>query len=354
MAAASRTPALPFIREAEFRKLLKTSLTGGYLFFGEEDYMKASTLSMARLSVCPKDDPMACFHDIRLDGPDFTPAALLDAMYAPPMGAERKIVTVTGLNFNTIRAPDLNSLCEALGVLPDCPYVLLILSAGEDALDAGQLPKRPSALLSTLGEYITPVWFERNTPARLCGWVQKHYLHNGVQAAQAVCQFTVTYCGRDMYTLAAEIDKVSFYILAHGRNEATEQDIRTVAVPAMEYDAFAFTNAIMERRRSDALAILYDLKLRRTEPLYILSEVSRVVAGLASVQALADAGRTAEEISEALKMHSYQVSLYLRHSRQIDPERLTAAVAAAQAADISLKRSSSDGYAVIERLICSL
>ncbi|MGN1445218.1 MAG: DNA polymerase III subunit delta, partial [Eubacteriales bacterium] len=132
------------------------------------------------------------------------------------------------------------------------------------------------------------------------------------------------------------------------------EDIRRCATPAMEYDAFAFTNAVMERRRSDALAILRDLKLRQVEPLYILSEVSRVVVGLASVQTLADGGKTAGEIAATLKMHEYQVGLYLRQTRKIQPDALRAAIRACQAADLSLKRSSADGYAVIERLICGL
>jgi hypothetical protein len=93
---------------------------------------------------------MAAFNDIRLDGMDFTPSALLDAMTVPPMGADRKIITVTGLHFNTLRASDLDKLCEALSEIPDYPYNLVILSAAADTLDAGNLPKKPSELLTTL------------------------------------------------------------------------------------------------------------------------------------------------------------------------------------------------------------
>lgn len=362
--AQSSTPALPLLKEADFRRALKSDPTGGYLFFGEEDYMKTTVLRMAREAVCPPDDPMACFNDIRMDGLDFSPSALLDALTAPPIesaepiisptGGARKIITVTGLNFDTMRSSDLDNLCEVLEAIPDYPYALVILSAGADALDPGNLPKRPSERLTTLCAYLRPVWFEKNTPAKLYGWVQKHYRHSSVEAPDDVCRFTVTWCGRNMYTLAGEIDKVAFYALAHGRQTVTADDIRVAATPAMEYDAFAFTNAIMEHRREDALTILHDLKFRRVEPLMILSEVSRVIVGLTSVRALADAGKTAAEISATLKMHEYQVGLYLRQSRSTDPARLHAAVTAAAQADRSLKRSAGDGYAVIERLICGL
>lgn len=346
--------ALTILKETDFRKELKSCPTGGYLFFGEEDYMKSAALRMARQSITDAAPAMAAFNDIRLDGLDFTPAALLDAMSVPPMGAEHKIITVTGLNLSALRAADLDKLCEALGEIPDYPYNLVIFSAAADTFDPGMLPKKPSELLTTLSDYLRPVNFERNTPAKLTGWVQKHYLHGGVQADPRVCQFTVEYCGRNMFTLAGEIDKVSCYVRAHGRDTATEADIRTVAVPAMEYDAFAFSGAITERRRADALDILADLKLRRVEPLYILSEVSRVVCDLLSIRTMSDGGYTAAEISAALKMHEYRVGLYLKQARKTDPALLRQAVVAAEAADRALKRSATDGYGIIERLICTL
>ena len=346
--------ALTILKEADFRKELKAFPTGGYLFFGEEDYTKSASLRMARQSVAEAAPAMAAFNDIRLDGLDFTPAALLDAMTVPPMGADRKIITVTGLNLGALRASELDKLCEALSEIPDYPYALVILSAAADTLDPGILPKKPSELLTTLSEYLRPVYFERNTPAKLAGWVQKHYLHGGVQAEPALCQFTIEYCGRNMFTLAGEIDKVTCYIRAKGRNVLTEADIRTAAIPAMEYDAFAFTNAIMERRRSDALDILADLKLRRVEPLYVLSEVSRVICDLLAIRTMADGGQTAAEIGAALKMHEYRVGLYMKQARKTDAPLLKRAITACQTADRALKRSAADGYGVIERLICSL
>ena len=188
----------------------------------------------------------------------------------------------------------------------------------------------------------------------ISGWVQKHYLHNGVQADPRLCQFTTEYCGRNMFTLANEVDKVSFYVRAKGRDTLTEADIRTAAIPAMEYDAFAFSNAITERRRADALEILADLKLRRVEPLYVLSEVSRVVCDLLAIRTMADGGQTAVEIGSALKMHEYRVGLYLKQARKTDIALLKGAITACQAADRALKSSAADGYGVIERLICSL
>lgn len=343
----------PIIKEADFRRQLKADPDVGYLFFGEEDYMKATAIRMARHSLCG-DPAMACFNDIRLGGEDFSPEGLLDALMAPPLGSDRKVITVTGVNFSAMRASELERLLDVLSQLPEYPYNMVMVSADSDMLDAGNPPKRPSQLLTELGEYLIPVYFEKNTPAKLSGWVQKHYLHHGVQASPDVCQYTVSYCGRDMYVLAGEIDKISCYVLAHGRDTATQEDVKAAAIPAMEYDAFAFTNAIMARRRGDALDILLDLKFRRVEPLYILSEVSRVVCDMVTVRTLGESGLTPSEISAATKLHEYRVGLYLRSAGGIDAARLRATVEACGQADSALKLSSGDGYGVIEKLICSL
>ena len=51
--------ALTILKEADFRKELKSAPSGGYLFFGEEDYMKSATLRMARQSVAEAAPAMA-------------------------------------------------------------------------------------------------------------------------------------------------------------------------------------------------------------------------------------------------------------------------------------------------------
>ena len=152
-----------------------------------------------------------------------------------------------------------------------------------------------------------------------------------------------------MFTLASEIDKIAYYALAHGTDTVTETHIRAAGTPAAEYDAFAFANAVMERRQADALAILQEQKLRRVEPLMILSEASRVLASLCAIRTLTDAGHTGEEIAASLHMNPY-----LRVARAAEPGVLSAAVDACAQADAALKRSAADGYQLIERLICGL
>ena len=340
------------IKEADYRKEIKASPRAGYLFFGDEDYLKTFAIRHARDTLCP-DPTFAFFNEMRLDAVDFTPDKLLDALMPMPMMADRKLITVNGLNFNTIRPNELDALCDVLAQLPNYDYNVLIISVAADCLDAGYLPKRPSAVLSKLGEHLTPVQFERCTTAKLAAWIQKHFAHNGVQASPEFCTAMPDYCGHSMYILANEIDKLSYYTLSHGLTEATDANMRLVCTPAEEYDAFAFTNAIMEGKQDAALAILADYRFRRVEPLMILGDVTRVICDMISVRAMVSDGTPAAEIASVLKLHEFKVSLYQKSLRNTSEKRLHRALEACTAADTSLKLSPQ-GYTALERLICTL
>ena len=78
------------IKEDAFRKQLKNGLSGGYLFFGEEDYLKSFSIRAAREAVC-SDETFAVFNDVQLAPIDYTPSALLSALMPPPMMSAIKV-----------------------------------------------------------------------------------------------------------------------------------------------------------------------------------------------------------------------------------------------------------------------
>jgi len=344
---------MDILKESDFRKELKATPRAGYLFFGDEDYLKSFAVKQARDVICP-DPSFAFFNEMKLDAVDFDPQKLLDALMPMPMMSDRKLITLTGLNFNTMRPNELDELCDVLSALQEYDYNLLIVVAAADCLNPGFLPKKPSAPLEKLSEHLTPVNFERCTTAKLAAWVQKHFLHNDVDAAAELCTLLPEYCGHSMFILANEIDKLSYYVLSHGRSTVTEADIKLVCTPANEYDAFAFTNAIMEGRRDAALSILADYRFRRIEPTIILGEVSRVICEMIAVRAMSDEGTPSNEIATALGIKSdFKVKLYQKSVRNTTVERMHRALNACTEADKLLKLSPQ-GYTPLEKLICQI
>ena len=343
---------MDIIKEEGFRKLLKKGLSGGYLFFGEEDYLKVHSLKAARDAVVA-EPAFAPFNDIHFDAMDYSASALLDALTPMPMMAETKIVSVSGLPLGDMRASEIDALCQVLEVLGEYDYNVLILSVPSGMMDTGNLPKYPSPILKRLSEYLTPVHFEAVTPARLVTWVGKHFNHHGVSAPPEVCSLLIDRCGRSMHILASETEKLSYYCLQNGRNEVRREDVENVSTFVVSADAFSLANALLDGRSEDAIDALSVMRFRRVEPVMILSEMSRVFCDLISVRSLMDDGVPQGEIWRILKMNEYKAKIYISKAATKPMPKLRRAIELCSEADLSLKLSPL-GYTAIEKLICAL
>ena len=341
------------IKEDVFRKQMKKGLSGGYLFFGDEDYMKGFALRSARESIC-SDETFALFNDVRIDAMDYSASALLDAMIPPPMMADKKIVSVSGLNISSLRANEVDDLCEALSALSEYDYNVLILSVPAGQIEEGNPVRKPSAILTRLSEFLTPVYFEPISAARLTGWVEKHFEHHGVSADAAVCGELIRSCGRSMFVLASETEKLAYYVLGSGRTKVTSADVAKVATTELSIDAFALSNAILDGRYEDAMKALEVMKFRRIDPVIVMSEISGTVCDLLAVKSLQMEGASVSEINTLLRLRSeYRARLYMNAATDKSPKKLRRAVELCSEADLLLKQSAQS-YVPIERLICSL
>lgn len=341
---------MEIMKESEFRRQIKSGLGKCYLFFGDEDYMKSFAVNAAIDAVSP-DPTLSFFNVIKLDSFSYSPDALLSAIMPAPMMADKKIIILSGLDFTSMKQSEADALCQTVAALDEYDYNTLIINTAAGCFDAGFLPKRPSSMLQKLSEHMTPVVFEKNSPARLSSWVSKHFEHNGVQASPEVCALVVERCGRDMFNLSSETDKISFYVKGNGKTEVLSADVEAVSVSADEYDAFAFTNAIGARRKDAALNVLRDMKLRRVDPIIIMGEVTKTVCDTVAVRKLASEGLTSREISDILKLHEYKISIILKND--VDLEMCERLLERCRDADLEIKLSR-DGYAVLEKFICTI
>ena len=344
---------MEIITEAEYRKRLKKGVVGAFVFFGAEDYLKAYAINATRAEVCP-DEGFACFNDITIDFPDFTPDALARALEAPPMMAERKLVVLRSFNFGALKPSECEAVLKLLEEYGQDEMNLLIISVIPDGIDAGYLPKRPSSLLKRIMESATPVHFEPSSPAKLSVWVARHFEHNGIKVADSVARFLVEYCGTGMYELSNEINKLSSYLKSHGRDEVTEDDIRFVAVPQSDCDPFALSNAAMNGRRADALDALAVMKFRQVKPEYALAEIAGLYSSLYLTKTLKESGATQADIAKLLKIHEYKAGLYIKAVEHTSLEKLKRSLELCLDADLAMKTYGKRNYEQIEKLVCLL
>ena len=183
------------ITDADFRRLMKAPSPGKYLFFGDEDYLKAHSAEAVRKVLCP-DESLKLFNCVTIDRAGYSAAALRSALVPPPMFTACKAVSAV-ITFDDLKQGEVNDLLDLLADDGLFEYNLLMLTVPAGGIDAGS-PKRPSALLKKLAEVLVPVRFDPVSGARLREWINRHYTAAGVTVTPALCDLTSARCGESL------------------------------------------------------------------------------------------------------------------------------------------------------------
>ncbi len=331
---------------SEFRTELKDP-SGGYLFCGDEDYLKRHYLQSLRKTVVEEGD---VFNHIVINSESYSPERLFSVMEALPMMAEKKLIELNSLYISSMSEGELEALCSVLKRLKEYEYNILVIYTEPDELDIGT-KKAPSKELKALGETVKPVIFERESPARISSWIVKHFTSELIVAPPDAVGMLIDRCGCDMYTLSGEIDKLSCYLRSQGREKLTTDDVISVCGERKEIAAFDFANAVLDGNTKKAFSVLGELKKQKEKPEIILSGISRVIGDLLVIKTLTENGMTSAEISKRLKLHEYKASLYAKSAARTTLGKLRELTERCYEADMLIKSSRLDNYVILERLV---
>lgn len=337
---------------ADLKAQLKSGmLMGVYIFCGEENFLKRHYMGEVRAAILT-EPAFDAFNRMVFEGEKVDFARLSEAVKAPPMMAERKLVEWHLADFSAMREGDMEKLSALCEEVKEYPETVVVFVVDADCLDVGNLPKRPSKQYTALSKIASVVCFERSTEAALAGWINRHFTHEGVSAQPNVIRALLTQSGTGMDALSGEIEKLAAYVKANGRTEITENDVREIASRVTESDAFGLSNAILDGDAPAAYACLRDMRGRKVEPTLAIAAVARTYADLLTVATFAEGGIPPKEIAAQLKMHEFKVSLYLRAARKRSIAQLEEALSLCRRADAASKSGAGlGGYLALEYLI---
>ena len=337
--------------EADFRQELK-SLHGGYLFYGDEDYLKYSYSKEVKKRVL--DGAFDDFNHIIIYGEDYSASELFNAISSLPMMSERKLVEVRGLDFNALKKDELAELCEALSALEESDHTILILRADKNMLDVGR-PKYPSELFKALSKYVTPVELSFPQGNRLYSWICRHFSEGEISFDATLCPYLVEICGHDMWTLSNEIEKLCAYAKSTSLGTITKETIDHVCCKTIEYEDFQLTNALLEGSRAFIFETLRRQKLNHEPPNIILFSIVKMYSELYAVSRQSAMGIPKAQIASNLRIHEFKVGKYLSKIARSSPARIERALELCREADIQSKSAMNvTSYTAVERLVSML
>lgn len=334
---------------AELKAALKSPPIPWLVLAGEEEYLKRHYLREIR-RVLIEDEALAPFNHLRFEGETVDIGKLTDAIKAPPVFADYKLIEWHLCDFEKMKAADLSRLCELCEEKDRYPGVTVLFYAEAERLTPGTNPKKPSKRYTDIDKAIPIVSFPRSTDTQLLGWIARHLSHEGITAGAAFGRALLERCGHSMDVLSGELDKLTAYAHAKGRTELSEADVREVTAATFEADAFGLGNAILSHNAAAAYENLRDMKNRRLDPSLIFGSVFRLFCDLFTVALLREEGLSPAAIREKTGLHEYKVTLYLRATSRRTAASLGETVEKCRRLDLSGKSGTAD-YTGLERLI---
>ena len=327
-------------------ELKNGNASGIYIFAGEEDYLIRYYLRSLREKVTG-DEAFAVFNNPIFDGNEIDFGAIIEAVKAPPMMNDYKLVEWRHADFTSLRENGLEQLEELVAVCEEHPYSIVAFTADEDGLDFGT-PKKPSAFIKRFDKQLKILRFEKSTENQLYAWLKKHFDAQGITVGLDTVKALVFRSGRSMDVLVGEVDKLCALAHARGKSSVTPEDVNEVCSSTPECDTFALSNAILDRNKPQAYLALEDMKLRRVDHTIIMGMIARSFDDLLAVSHLLDEGLGALEIEEVLGMNKYKLKIYISAAKKYGTERLAVIVNDLARVDADSKFGGVTGYTAVE------
>ena len=334
----------------ELKSRLKSGKPWGwYIFSGEEDYLKKYYLGQLRDAVII-DEVFSAFNHTVYDGQDIDFASVAEDIKSPPMMSDYKLIEWRYANLDGLKEGERSALLSLIELKDEYPCAIFAIMPSAEGFDAGT-PKRPSRLALRLGDGFDILNFQKSTDSQLLSWLKKHFDAEGIGVDISALNALLFRSGRSMDILNNEVSKLCSYAKANGKSAVTPSDVELVASSTIECDAFALSNAVLEKNMERAFLALADLKQRRVEPAVAVAMLERTYSELASVALLLDEGRGVSDIESIMKFHPFKAKLYIAAAKKTGSKRLAESLAELCRLDASSKSGGFSGYGAVEIFI---
>ncbi len=333
-----------------FTASLKAGSFGGvYVFAGEEEYLKRYYLGELRTRVVT-DEAFAVFNNPVFDGEEIDFAAISEAVKAPPVMSEYKLIEWRRASFTALSEKGLSALEELAELCKEYPYATIAFVAAAGGLDFGA-GKRQSRFINRFDKILKIVRLDKSGDKQLLGWLKRHFDSRGVEVSLDSLNALISTSGRSMDVLIGEVEKLSALAYSRGQRAISVRDVAEIASPVPESEAFALSNAIVDKNRVGAFSAVFELKSRRVEPSIVVGMIARCFGELASVGTLAFEGLGAGDIAAVLGMAPYKVGLCVSGAKRYGRDALVKIVAEITRVDAESKFGGLAGYTAIDLFI---
>ena len=250
-----------------------------YVLYGDEVYLKDQFKTNLKNALMPDNASMnySVYAGSKID-----PKAVCQTADTMPFLADHRLILIEDSGFFKSAS---DPMIELVAHLPENVYMIFC----EEQVDKRGRMYKAASKAGFTGEFSTP------DDAMLRRWIIQSAKRGGHQISDASAQLLINWCGRDMFGLHNEMEKLISY--APSGEDITEEMIREVCTRQMKDTIFQLTSAIALKDREKAFDAYRDLLGLETKPSQILYMLRREFKLIWTTKALAAEGESEQEIA---------------------------------------------------------
>ena len=349
------------------------SLRPGYVLAGDEIFLYDRCRRGVLAELVPGDMRDFCLHD--LDLAEISIFEILDRAQTPSLMAPFQVIFVRGLKNLYTRGAKKEEFAAIDGYFrsPN-PQAVVIFVADHLRIPTDlrkmdmQDKDRFERIRETLGDWCGMVELARVEESDAIRWVTESAATRGVKFDSDAARQLVDALGADMMLIASEFEKLLLYVSAPlgqadavARNHVTLGDVETMVLAAKQRSLYELTDAISQRDRTRALALLHGL-LNASDGgedaaighLYMLARTFRQML-IISEKNVRDSRAIWQVLWQGFRMPPFAAEDLIRQARRYKSRReLTRAIRLVAKADLELRSSPANKLLVLERLVLDL
>lgn len=329
----------------ELKQIIKGQVPspGVFLLWGEEAFLRAHYKKQLIDLLSP--DMMEELNVTVFEGKNYSLSEVDEAIEGLPLMADKKLLI---FNDSLIFKPDGRTGAKAeyreywAKRLTDVPeYVSIIF-------DESEIDKR-SALLKQVDKTGACVEFAYMTEEEMVRWTVRLFgiLEKEISPADARYLNEITQEG--MMAVRREAEKLAAY--ADDRKEITRKDIDALVMPTVEGKVFDMVGAMLAHNADEALKLLEDLLILKTDANQILAAIIYNADKLLQTKVLTEARSDKNQIMSKLKISPFQATKFMRDSAKYSMNELKNLADRVAETDGYIKSNSMDNNVLISLLV---
>ena len=328
--APSILEAIPGIKKGNFNPV--------YYFFGEDSYSLSNVLH--KLEESFKPFLSSDFDKETIYAENRTLSEILGAAASFPFGSEKKIMIVREAE----KIKDKKALKDY--ALSPAEFTVLAFFHNGAITNLSTEPFKTLSANNFLFEA------KELKGRNLIVWLINEAEEKGKTLSDENAQVLVDIVGENRSMLEDQLEKICIFL--NQKKEITIETIQQVSSELKQFNIFDLQNAIGVKDKAKALSVANNLIDNGSEPIFIITMLTRYFTGLAKVTELRRKNIPDRDAARVVGTHPFFYPGYVRARDLFSDKKLVEVFRSLLKADVSVKTTSSDDKTIITILIAEI